>query len=178
MAIPTVVGLKQHLNIAVTTYDNELLTFLAAARRMIERRVGPMAIIDVTETIVSRGGCLLLTTRPVTALVSATAPVGGATLDVTTLAFNSLAGDVRYATGAPVAGTWRVTYQAGLDVVPESVELATYITVQHLWKTQRGGAQRPGMGGDDSQSTLSSGYALPWMAVELIAADDISVGFA
>lgn len=179
MAVPTLAALLAHLNMTPASGTGELTVHLAAARRLVERHVGPLEPVAITQTIRCRGSQWNLSTLPVVSLDDVTASVGGATIDADSLSWDARSGVVRSTTGASLAGTWLVEYTAGLASVPEAVELATYVTAQHLWRSQRGGGVRPGLADDGAlQSTGGAGFALPWMAVELLAADEIVLGFA
>ena len=175
MALPTLAGLKAHLNITASTSDTELATFLAAARKMIEAHTGPLAPTSVTEVVDGRPSAWVLSARPVVSVDSATGTDDSRTATLASLAIDGPAGVVRSAADN-LSGSWSVTYTAGMASVPENVELAVYVTAQHLWKTQRGGGQRPGQGTDPVGSTV--GYALPYMAIELLGGNDSELGFA
>jgi hypothetical protein len=61
-----------------------------------------------------------------------------------------------------------VQYTAGYAVVPAELKLAGLLLLQHLWATQRGGARRPGLGGDDSGGP-SDYDAFPSRVEEILA---------
>ena len=50
---------------------------------------------------------------------------------------------------APGVANIQVSYSSGFAVVPEDIKLAIKLLVAHMWDTQRGGAKRPGLGGDE-----------------------------
>lgn len=173
MAVPTLEGAKTHLNITRDVDDDELASFLAAARTMVEQRVGPLEPTTVTEKVEGRGRALLLSTLPVVSLTSVTSD-GGRTVNVSTLSLDGKSGVVTPKSIDWLGGGWTVVYSAGLSSVSDAVEKAVYVTTAHLWQTQRGGGRRPGTGGPD----VTVGFALPNMALELIQADDFDLGFA
>jgi hypothetical protein len=139
--------------------------------------VGPIAEpASVTET--HRGissDVLVLRRMPVAALTAVSARYG-ATTTALTLADYELdvsTGLVRVASGARFAGTYTVTYTAGLATMPAAIRLAVLIVAEHLWQTQRGTApsalalQDPN--GFDPNSPMGVGFAIPNRAEELLA---------
>ena len=177
MSAPTLADVKTQLNITSNADDAELQSFLDAAQAMVEARVGTFAPTEVTETVRSRGALVLLTRLPVQSVTSLVATAPSTTTYATADLAWTGAGVVRLANGGSLAGEWVATYDAGLAEVPANVRLATLIIVQHLWKTQRGGARRPGMD-EDALTVVGAGYALPNRAAELLSTSEHVVGFA
>jgi hypothetical protein len=60
-----------------------------------------------------------------------------------------------------------VQYVAGFTVAPPELRLAESLLLRHMWETQRGGARRPGMGGDDSGPSSDFG-AMPSRVEEIL----------
>lgn len=182
MAAPTLADAKAQLNISSTntTQDAEITLYLSAAQSMIERRVGTFTVQSWTETITTHANDLLVSHRPLVSITSVTPALKSfPTFDVTTLGFDGPAGRIYRTDLGTLAGSYVVTYTAGLSAVSDNVRLATLIALQHLWKTQRGGSSRPGLGqSDEFQANTGAGYALPWMAVELLGSADLMQGIA
>jgi len=169
---------KDALNITGTRDDEELRRALATASRMIENRCGPVLRKTVAEKITVSGystELLALRYTPVLSIVSVAgappaSPVlyGPGDLDV-----EPESGVVRLAWG----GCWpkgrhTITYTVGRAVIPDPMQTATEVLLDHLWKTQRGWATAPTMRGEpapgSSESTYPAGFLWPNRASELL----------
>lgn len=179
-----VIGLpeaKDHLHIQGTDHDAELEGFIAAAERAIARKVGPLVPTVVTDVVYGSeqrngyytGVGLLLSTGPVVSITSVT-PFGGAALTLGAQAVDD-AGVLSWPNGGALAvGTrYTVAYVAGYTDVPEDLRMAVKEFLRHLWKSQRGGTQRPGSGA--RAAAMSSqpdrtlpGFLYPHFVTELI----------
>ena len=177
MGAPTLDDVKAYLNITVTDKDDELTLFLGAARRVIERRVGPLEAEAFTQTYRSRGGDILVSHRPVQSLTSVTVLTDTLAFDIEDLSFDSRAGVVYRLDGGPIAGTFTLGYTAGLDAVSDNVHLAVLRQVRHMWNTMRGNTRRP-TDDDSFQSQSGAWYAIPYSVLELLGDDDLVQGIA
>lgn len=145
LASPAIVSLaevKDHLNLTVTTYDEELRAAILAASAWVEERIGPVARRTVVETLTPASGRLILSHAPVISLTSVVGAYGaGGTWTVGNLYLDGAAGIVDTGYGVPFGQTVTVTYVAGRAIVPPPVQWATKELVAWLWDTQRGPAQ-------------------------------------
>jgi hypothetical protein len=141
-AIVSLAEVKDHLNLSVTTYDEELRAAIFAASAWVEERIGPVARRTVVETITPTSGRLFLAQSPVISLTSVIgAYAAGGTWTVGSLYLDGEAGIVDTGYGPPFGRTVTVTYVAGRAIVPGPVQWATKEMVAWLWDTQRGPAQ-------------------------------------
>jgi hypothetical protein len=178
MAVPTLSDAKAQLKITDGDHDELLNAYLKAALRLVEARVGPSSVRTFTEQVTVRSG-INLSHRPITEITTITALLDGYVAPaVTDLEFDARAGTVWMRDNTALVGAWEVTYKAGWATWPDNYFLATLVTVQHLWKTTRGGGRRPNQGsGDELNITFASSVSrtiransiqLPAAAMELI----------
>lgn len=173
MASPDLAGLKAFLNIDTSVYDEELPSYLEAARSTIAQRCGPDEPTETVSEVEITCGTALLPVRPVIAVIDATneagAPIGLAHVRV-----RRRAGIVSGLAGYTGAAT--ITYTAGYNPCPDDLELAIYIVAGHLWDTQRGrsgsftqvhGLDDDAPVGGDASFLVLRGFALPRRAMEL-----------
>ncbi len=179
MAVPTLPDVKAQLKITGGDQDELLNAYLKAALRLVEARVGPSSERTFTEQVTTHGSGFNLSHRPVTSITTITALRDGYVAPaVADLKFDGKAGTVWIKDNTSLVGSWEVTYKAGWTVFPDNYFLATLVTVQHLWKTTRGGGRRPNQGsGDELNITFASSVSrtikansiqLPAAAMELI----------
>ena len=180
MAVPTLTDVKSQLKITSGEHDELLNVYLKAALRLIEARVGPSTITTFTEQVNCHSVSFNLSKRPITEITTITATHDGFVAPlVTDLEFDDRAGTVWDRTGNALVGRWEVTYKAGYATFPDNYHLATLVTVQHLWRTVRGGGRRPGQGNTDdltvtfassvSRTIRANSIQLPAAAMELTA---------
>jgi hypothetical protein len=180
MSVPTLTDVKAQLKITGGDQDDLLTTYLNAALRLIEARVGPSSVRAFTESITTRGAGFNLSYRPIVEITTITSQRDGYFApDVSLLAFDSKTGAVWATDNSTLVGSWEVAYTAGWTTFPDNYHLATLVTVQHLFRTTRGGSKRPSMGNtDDLQVTFGHTLArgvrgqsvqLPAAALELLA---------
>lgn len=167
--IPYIVSLadaKQQLNMTTTNDDEELRTFLEAASLVVARLRGEAVVRQTVVEEHNAHGRVALNCPPVVSLTSVARVDGTYSWTVGDLHV-SPAGVVKPKLGLGLYGDIVFTYVAGYTVVPADIALAARIIVQHLWKTQRGGAGvvRPGTSEDN---VMVAGYAIPNRAVELL----------
>lgn len=179
MAVPTLSDVKAQLKISNGDQDELLNAYLKASLRLVEARVGPSSIRTFTEQVTAHGQGINLSYRPITEITTITSLRDGYVApDPATLEFDSRAGTVWARDNSTLVGSWEVAYKAGWATFPDNYFLATLVTVQHLWKTTRGGGRRPNQGsGDELNITFASSVSrtiransiqLPAAAMELI----------
>lgn len=164
---------KKQLNIPLdkTSDDEEIRSMIEGITGPIEDYVG--AVPRRTETQVFDGGrcAVLLAHIP---LISVTSVVdSGTTLTAGDYEVNLTSGVLTRVAGIallpflPGVQSVTVTYVAGRAIVPANVRLATLITLQHMWETQRPAASGPfTQGGDDFDPRYT--YSIPRRALELL----------
>lgn len=158
MSVPTLTDVKAQLNIQGASNDVLLDRYLNAALKLIEARVGPSSVQTFTEQHVAKGFGLNVTKRPVVDLTSITALYDSyGAVTVADLAFDERSGAVWRKDQGTMAGAWEITYTAGWATFPDNYHLATLVTVQHLWRTTRGGSRRPTQGATDDLSVTYAG---------------------
>lgn len=153
--------LKSHLNTTNASDDVELDLHRSAAEEQVQSLIGPVLQRLVVETSTTRYGAALLKVMPIVEVASV--EYAGAALT------GWLPGlSTGLVTGLPT-GDVTVTYTAGRTSCPDSVRLATLIIAGHLWETQRGRSQRPGMLGPESDGVVTlAGFAVPNRAADLL----------
>jgi hypothetical protein len=171
---------KDMLNIpqSTTTYDSEILSWVASIQSSLERFTGgPVITRSVTERVEAVQGLtkMLLRQRPVQSVTSITSESSGGALSMTDIKFDPATGVVQRALGLPFYGPffmWQpwfiVVYQAGWGTsVPPAFNSFARIVVANLWETQRGPAALP-MTSDEAVSIPGFAYAIPNRAAELL----------
>lgn len=180
MSIPTLTDVKSALNITGSDQDQLLELFRSSALKLIEMRVGPSTVNTYTETVNSHANALLLSWRPVQSITTVTPNINTwPSFAPTDISFDARSGIIWRKDLGTLAGSYDIAYTAGWATFPDNYHLATLITVQHLWRTQRGGSKRPNMGGTDdlnvhigsglTRTLLGGAITLPAAALELIA---------
>lgn len=168
----TVQEASQFLRLSNTLDDVEVAEMVSAASSIIARRIGPVTPTSVVETYDGGGTQIMLRQLPVISVTSVMESWGFTTIytltptvldgTVTNLGNFGYSLDTRVGlltrraagTTVPFAGGRQnitVAYTAGYATIPNDLKLAAKLLVQHFYATQRGGARRPGMGGDDAQ---------------------------
>lgn len=163
---------KAQLNLTSTAEDIELQLYTEAATDLIEELVGPMVVAEFTESAECGGhGAVLLRHWPITEVASV--EQGGAPVDVDLDRSDLTIGSVQVGR----RGWVTVTYSAGRAPVPAALKLATLLTVDHLWETQRGrqggftaihGVDDDSPVGGDASFLVMQGNALPPRAKGLL----------
>lgn len=174
----TLAEAKLQLNIPAsdTTHDVELLAYVGAAIRAVEKHTGQAG--DVRTVAGERhqtcgSSKLWLYHKPVQSVTMLARVDGSLTWDPADLDIDVNSGLLRVVSGPLFRGLVSVTYEAGHVPVPENYNLAARIIVQHLWQTQRGamGNRRVTTVMNDSMENLVNfgrGYAIPNAALELL----------
>lgn len=183
MALLTLAEAKAQLDIDSTAHDAELTVYIDALTEVIEGYIGPVETRTVTEQIDGRGPTLSLLQVPAVSLTSFT-PVldGGTALDVAQLHLDGATGEVRRKDGAYFSGgPWDAIYEAGRGGISPTINLASRILLQHLWRTQYGAARGNVGGGDDFDVTEPIpgwGYAVPNRVLQLLESFKTGPGVA
>lgn len=175
MSVLTLPEVKAHLNITVTTYDDELQATLDAAEAVITQICGPLTPTTVTDRVYTQGTDFALRVTPVISLTSVTSVWATTTADPTAL-FVSPAGVVSWSNrrNAFFPGYYDVTYVAGRNSVPESLRFGVKELVRHMWSSQQGGGARPGQ----PATATAPGFLIPNMVREAIEPYVQDFGFA
>ena len=137
---------KTHLNKTSVDDDDELLSFLRAATKMVEEgtdfNIGPIITRQVTARVESSAGVFILPSASVVSVDSVVPANGSSSVDVSGLDVDSEAGIIRPGTTSVRNGRHVVTYTAGRATtaaeVPDDIQLAVCIVGKYLWDTQRG----------------------------------------
>ena len=88
-------------------------------------------------------------------------------------------GRLRRKDGLPfTGGPFAVTYKVGRPVVRENISKAAVIILKHCWESQRGASGLPLQGFDDTSVIPGFGFAVPNQALDMLAPDLLSFGFA
>lgn len=155
---------RKLVGVTDSSQDARLQQLIDAAYEQAARYVGPLAPITVTETVDVRCGRAVLSRRPVQSITG----VVGLT-DVTALTVDQATGAV---TGLPGNGNgwgwdgWAgratqaiVTYVAGFDTVPASVEEGVRAWVRHRYLQEAYGSAT--YGGDAQAAAVTDFDGLP-----------------
>lgn len=168
MSVLTLAEAKEHLNITVDTYDDELTATIDAAEAIVGRLVGPLTPTSTTARVHGCTRTLLLPSAPALTLTSVTPVESGSPLDVASLLLDTNAGTVVFTDGRTWfwARAYDVEFDTGwaADALPADLLYAVKEMVRHLWKTQRGAMQRPGSG----DAPPPPGYLIPNAVAELL----------
>lgn len=166
---------KSQLRLTTSAHEDDLRLFIAAAGKAIEDHTGKTIVrrtITERHRRVNRG--LILKRTPVLSLTSVATVDGVTSWDAANLDVDGDTGVVDVLTGPGLYGTLRVTYVAGMRVIPPNYLLACRIITEHLWQTMRPFASGsvPQVGAlDDSLDARAGGlvgFAIPNRALELL----------
>lgn len=177
ISIISLADAKAHLDISVTTDDDELRNFLMAATELIEAKTGPCVQRSFTDRVGSYGEIstgLVLNQRPVISVQTVTSVwTGSPSWTTAQLVVDTQAGIVQQVNLFPFWwGPWDVVFTAGRAVIPERFQHAAKEQVRHLWETQRGSAQAPPLAGEETFSTAAGwSFSVPRRVLELIGDD-------
>jgi uncharacterized phiE125 gp8 family phage protein len=173
---------KTFLNIGGTQYDAELPNFITTASDMIESRIGAVAGSPTYDEYYDGGHGntmqIVLRHAPIQSVLTVSEsymtswvrtlnpqPLDGTSTDTSAYGYTVDLQDgliTRRAAGVacPFAAGKRnihVVYTAGMATVPPELQTAAKILIKHLWEERRGGAKRPGLGGNDEGSLKDEG---------------------
>lgn len=171
---------KLQLNIptANTTHDVELETYVQAAILVAEYHgglLGELRTIAGERHVTCHWSQLRLFNKPVQSATSVARVDGSLTWDVANLDVDIDSGLLRVVSGPLFSGLLSVAYEAGHPAgqVPQRLNLAARIILQHLWQTQRGAMTQQGVRSVldetvDNWTSQGRGYAIPNAALELL----------
>jgi hypothetical protein len=166
---------KRQLGLTTADHEDALRLFIAAAGRAVENHTGRTIVRrTITETHRRVSGGLVLKKTPAVSLSSVASVDGTISWSTASLDLDGDTGIVDVLTGSRLSGTVRVTYVAGMRVIPANYLLACRIIVEHLWQTMRpfvgAGAMINDALGDslDARSGGLVGFAIPNRALELL----------
>lgn len=184
--ILSLADVKAHLNQTTTTHDEELRGWVESVTEGVEHLAGACVrrtIVEDHDISPTFGAeVLCLRTTPAISLTTVAAVLtGGTSYTVADLDLNGSTGIVRRKDGGRMVGPLRITYTAGRAVIPANITAAARIILAHLWQTQRGGSNRPQVGGGDyavTEPIPGFGYAIPNRALQLLEPHRLPPGVA
>lgn len=169
--IATLAEVKAQLNKTDSADDAELATYISAATRYVEWRLGgPVAPTSYTERHYLLGEAIIPRRRPLVSVTSLTSELGACAIDAAAYVADTGLGQVTLLRSLPY-GWYTLVYTAGATP-SASAKLAGLIVAQHLWQTQQGSGGRPYPADDVVMTGL--GFAVPRRAEELLAGEQIS----
>lgn len=181
--ICTLAEVKLQLGKTASTDDTELQSYIDAVTAPIEHLCGPVISTSVTEWYQPETQWLFLRQLPLVSITSVTEYQGATAQTYTEAASPAVAGTYTYlleagqgkltriTTGGGEArwsGRVKVVYVVGFSTIPADINLAARIIVQHLWRTQNGGAGLPSISDEPVEEVEGFGYAIPARARELL----------
>jgi len=177
---------KSYIRKTKTDNDDLIRTFIAASCAVINDRCGQIAPMTFVEDLkASTNGYVRLLHWPVISITSVQSIPGLATLTQ----YNTTTGAPGWNLEHPYlplyiggVGTYRVTYRAGLMVIPQNFILGALELSKHLWQSSQNntGGGRPTVGTDEMVVNGVS-YAMPYNVRQLLGLDkrprsDVFVG--
>lgn len=173
MALLTLAEAKESLDLAaVTTYDVELQDYIDGAEEAVLFICGAATSTAVTD-VIQAAGAIALNKTPVLTVTSVTGDCWGART-VGDLHVNLDTGVIR-AKGnlLPLAeDTYTVVYTTGRATAPAAMKQAAKVILKHQWSTQRGPSSKRTPTSDDSSYVPGLGYAVPNVALQMLAPFD------
>ena len=169
MAVLTLAAAKAHLNITVSTHDDEIQGMIDSAVAAIAERVGPIEAVAKTVRVTPLARHLRVP-GPAISLTSIT-DADGVAETLGDLYLEQGPGLISFNDGRSFASRYyTVVYSAGRATIPKDLVLAVAELVRHFWATQRGPTQRPGAKGSETMANSVPGaaYLLPFRVSELI----------
>lgn len=163
---------KAHLNISTNPdpdRDPVLTRKLAAATDLVEAEVGAMVTRSETEQVFVAGSALVLSGGPLISATSVT-DAAGAPVALDVLTVDEEARMLLFASPAPSAGPYDVTYEVGRGPaadVPEALKEATLVVAEQLYSASARGPV-PQTKFTENAGT-PRGFAFPRRAKELCA---------
>lgn len=165
---------KAHIKKTSSTDDDIMRTFITGACQMINDRMGQVSPVTVVEDVTTTCGYGRLSKYPLISVTSVgvlpglavVAPWDGSVS--LTVGWNVENGILNLRRN----GTFRVTYRAGLAVIPANYILAALELTADLWRQsqQNAGGGRPTVNTDD-QIVPGVTYALPYRVRQLLGLD-------
>lgn len=179
----TLAEVKLQLNKTTTADDTELQSYIDAATAAVEDYCGVSVQTTVTNEIHRSpySAQVFLRNERITSVTSLTEYLGTTARTYTGISTPASAALYTYtregtvltrigSSGYPQVweGDVYVTYVAGFDTIPPALNLAARIIVQHLWRTQNGGAGLPSLADEDTSTEPGQESAMPNRARELL----------
>lgn len=167
---------KNHIKKVINTDDESLRLFIGAACQVITDRMGCISPTTFTEDVSTNRGFTALRKRPLLEIVSVQSLPGLSLVDEADLSLSSSGWNVDTTTGILYTGSpygkFRVTYRAGLSVIPKNYILAALELTHHIWKNsqQNAGGGRPAVGIDETVITGVT-YSFPYTVRQLLGLD-------
>jgi hypothetical protein len=185
LQLVSVADVKRQMRVTWTDGDDDLLTdYIVAATEIVEDLCGPMVRRQIVGEYVELIGRtvwneitvgvreFVLRERPVVSVDAVVSAISsGVVYTATDFIAEASTGIVRRLDNGTMYGPLRVDYTVGRTYVPRAVAVAVGIIVEHLWQSTRGGGGRigvPGPGGQDAAGQVSSYYAIPNRALQLL----------
>lgn len=163
---------KAQVNDDDTVDDDEIRGYVRSATDIINARCGFSIPTIITETVsgtMAGSPKLVLSQTPVLSLTSITPQNQGVIApSLSVVDLDGPNGILSLTNQTTFPSQLVVVYVAGRAYVPNALQDACKIIVQHMYLTQRGPSLIPGMGGDDTSFNPLFGYAVPTRAEELM----------
>lgn len=189
---------REALRFTTTDLDEDLRPFVEATTAIVEQQKGEAVVKRQVTEEYRRGqyqygapygityypsgypaswygvSGVSLRTIPVISLTDVRTVDNLFTWDVTQLHVDKKTGLVTPLPGSPILfGDLQISYLAGYEIIPATIQQAARIIIQHLWSTRRGIVQatlsgRGGMSQLQQNILTILGYAVPPAAVELL----------
>ncbi len=176
---------KAQVGAKTTADEDELRDYIDAIDDVVDAMCTSMVRHTEVETVVAGNGVIALSNQPVISITSiVAAQTGFAAPLVTDLVLEPETGKLYpVAPLTPWAWYWWgrliVTYVAGRQVIPASVNLAARIILANLWETQHNrGAGRATFGGEEMVPVPGTAYLIPYRAAALLEKYDRGPVFA
>ena len=171
---------KDTLNIpqSRTADDDKIQRKIATIEANIEKMIGgPVITRSIANERVKVGSgyrTLVVRYRPLVSVTSIVDVASGTSLALDDLDPDLATGVIRRKLQLPFWSRgpfYLITYTAGLGTaVPQGIEEAAGIILQHLWEVERGGATPViGFGGEETVTLPGWGFAIPNRAAELLS---------
>ena len=165
---------KAHIKKTSSTDDDIMRTFITGACQMINDRMGQVSPITVVEDVTTINGFARLSKYPILDVVSVGVLPGLSVVDPMdgsqsiTIGWGVESGILNIRR----TGTFRITYRAGLEIIPANYILAALELTADLWRQsqQNAGGGRPTVNTDD-QIVPGVTYALPYRVRQLLGLD-------
>lgn len=186
MGLCSLPEVKAQLGKTATVDDIELLAYIDAATAVIESYCGEVESRAVIEWAYPVADEIVLDAERVVSVTSLTGYSGTTAHAYTAAADPSAAGAYTYLLDPRLNGLIRrlgpggyrqcfdgpvkVVYVAGFASVPAGLKLAAKLIVQHMWRTQNGGAGLPALSDEDLATSDGFDAPIPSKALGLMKA--------
>ncbi|GAC1610337.1 MAG: hypothetical protein NVS3B26_16540 [Mycobacteriales bacterium] len=168
---------KQFLNITGSSQDAELLGVIYSAQSHVERLVGPLSAVQVSETHYEGGNSrtIPLNRTPVLSVQSVGVAFylgAGFQDDTASWILDPVTGVLHRTVFGGALGYYgpgsvvQVSYTVGRSTLSEDLTLAVKYIVRGIWKSQRGAAPLPS--GGDNYAADGPGFMVPPEALDIL----------